>query len=166
MAIAAAAVPSRRGATVRKLVPRSERRAQILRTAASLFAQHGFAGTTTRQVAAAVGTSETVLFRHFPTKDALYGVGHYQIVALNGGTRQGVENGHVFSVFRPGPMVDDRTGYRYGSFAAESEVRLPEMYHGVVMVFRTFDDISYAMVMGGDNLIREFDRLRHPDERS
>ena len=104
--------------------------------------------------------------RILATKDALYGVGHYQIVALNGGTRQGVENGHVFSVFRPGPVVDDRTGYRHGSFAAESEVRLPEMYHGVVMVFRAFDDISYAMVMGGDNLIREFDRLRHPDERS
>ena len=57
---------------VRTLVPRSERRGQILRVAAALFAQRGFAGTTTRQIAAAVGTTETVLFRHFPTKEALY----------------------------------------------------------------------------------------------
>jgi TetR/AcrR family transcriptional regulator len=58
--------------TVRKLVPREERRTQILDLAAELFSRRGFAGTTTRQIAAAVGTSETVLFRHFPTKEALY----------------------------------------------------------------------------------------------
>jgi TetR/AcrR family transcriptional regulator len=69
---AAAVAPSRRAAPVRKLVPRAERRMQILEAAAALFAQHGFAGTTTRQVAAAVATSETVLFRHFPTKESLY----------------------------------------------------------------------------------------------
>jgi TetR/AcrR family transcriptional regulator len=61
-----------RAPAVRKLVPRETRRAQILEVAAGLFAQRGFAGTTTRQIAAAVGTSETVLFRHFPTKDSLY----------------------------------------------------------------------------------------------
>jgi TetR/AcrR family transcriptional regulator len=57
---------------VKTHVPRSERRQQILATAAELFAQRGFAGTTTKQIALAVGTSETVLFRHFPTKDSLY----------------------------------------------------------------------------------------------
>ena len=57
---------------VRKLVPRDVRRSQLLEVAATLFSQRGFAGTTTRQIAAAVGTSETVLFRHFPTKESLY----------------------------------------------------------------------------------------------
>ena len=56
----------------RKLVPRDIRRTQLLDVAATLFSQRGFAGTTTRQIAAAVGTSETVLFRHFPTKESLY----------------------------------------------------------------------------------------------
>jgi TetR/AcrR family transcriptional regulator len=59
-------------AKVRTHVPRDARRVQILDAAAELFAQHGFAGTTTKRIAAAVGTSETVLFRHFPTKDSLY----------------------------------------------------------------------------------------------
>jgi hypothetical protein len=104
-------------------------------------------------------------FRILATKDALYGVGHYQIVSMNGGSRQGVESGHVFSVFRPGTEVDDRVGYRYGSFAKESEVRLPDQFHALVMVFRTFDDISYAMVLAGDNVVRQFDELRHPEER-
>jgi len=105
-------------------------------------------------------------FRILATKDALYGVGQYQIVALSGGTNQGVESGHVFSIFRPGKTVDDRVGYRYGSFARESKVTLPDDYHGLVMVFRSFDNISYAMVMSGGNLVREYDWVRHPDERS
>jgi TetR/AcrR family transcriptional regulator len=58
--------------SLRKLVPHDVRRAQLLDVAATLFSQRGFAGTTTRQIAAAVGTSETVLFRHFPTKENLY----------------------------------------------------------------------------------------------
>ena len=48
------------------------RRAQILDAAKSCFARHGFAGTTTKSVAAAAGVSEGLLFRHFPTKAALY----------------------------------------------------------------------------------------------
>lgn len=103
--------------------------------------------------------------RVLATKDAIYGVGHFQVVALSAGSRQGVESGHVFSVFRPGPTVDDRVGYRHGSFAEESEVTLPARYHGLVMVFRTFDDVSYAMVMAGNNLVREFDEIRHPNDR-
>jgi TetR/AcrR family transcriptional regulator len=53
-------------------VPSDARRAQILEAAAELFAARGFAGTTTREIAGAVGASETVLFRLFPTKEHLY----------------------------------------------------------------------------------------------
>jgi len=104
--------------------------------------------------------------RILSTKDALYGVGHFQIVALNGGSNQGLESGHVFSVFRPGLKVDDRVGFRHGSFDKNAEVQLPDQFHALVMVFRTFGDISYAMVLDGDNLVRSFDELRHPSERS
>ena len=62
----------RRSGAVRRLVPREERRGQILDAAAALFSRRGFAGTTTREIAAAAGTTETVLFRHFPTKQSLY----------------------------------------------------------------------------------------------
>ena len=104
-------------------------------------------------------------WRILATKDALYGVGHYQIVAVNAGSNQGVESGHVFSVFRPGVTVKDRVGYRYGSFAEEARVQLPDAFHALIMVFRTFDDISYAMVLGGNHVVRQFDELRHPSER-
>jgi len=93
------------------------------------------------------------------------GVGLYQIVSINGGTNQGIEAGNVFSAFRQGQKVKDRTGYRYGSFAEDANPRLPDVYDGIVMVFRTFEDISYGMVMGGSRVVMEYDMLRHPDER-
>lgn len=48
------------------------RRQLILGAAKRCFARHGFAGTTTRSVAAAASISEALLFKHFPTKSALY----------------------------------------------------------------------------------------------
>jgi TetR/AcrR family transcriptional regulator len=49
-----------------------ERREQILETAVRLFSQNGFNGTTTKEIAAAAGVSEAMVFRHFSSKDALY----------------------------------------------------------------------------------------------
>jgi TetR/AcrR family transcriptional regulator, transcriptional repressor of aconitase len=48
------------------------RRQLILGAAKRCFARHGFAGTTTKSVAAAASISEGLLFKHFPTKSALY----------------------------------------------------------------------------------------------
>lgn len=93
------------------------------------------------------------------------GVGLYQIVSISGGSNQGLQPGHVFSAFDEGVTVTDRTGYRYGSFAKDAEVQLPDVFDGIVMVFRTFDDISYGMVMSGSRVVEEFDVLKHPDER-
>jgi AcrR family transcriptional regulator len=49
-----------------------ERRRLIIESAAKLFSQHGFRGTTTREIARAVGVSEATLFKHFATKEDLY----------------------------------------------------------------------------------------------
>jgi len=49
-----------------------ERKGQIADAAASLFAAHGFAGVTTRQIAEAAGVNESLLYRHFPNKEDLY----------------------------------------------------------------------------------------------
>lgn len=50
-----------------------KRREQILQTAVTLFSQRGFKGTTTKEIARAAGVSEAMVFRHFATKDELYG---------------------------------------------------------------------------------------------
>ena len=48
------------------------RRQLILSAAKRCFSRHGFAGTTTKSVAAAASISEGLLFKHFPSKSALY----------------------------------------------------------------------------------------------
>jgi len=58
---------------MRQRLPGEERRRLIIESAAKLFSQHGFRGTTTREVAKAVGVSEATVFKHFATKEDLYG---------------------------------------------------------------------------------------------
>ena len=53
-------------------LPATERRAAILKAALKLFSKRGFRGTTTRELAAAVGVSEPVLYEHFSSKRELY----------------------------------------------------------------------------------------------
>lgn len=50
----------------------SARRAAILDEAVKLFSEKGFRGVTTRELAAAVGVTEPVLYQHFETKRDLY----------------------------------------------------------------------------------------------
>src|SRR5580692_754556 len=49
-----------------------ERRAAILKAVRRVFAEKGFDGTTTRELADAAGVSEGLLFKHFPNKEALF----------------------------------------------------------------------------------------------
>jgi hypothetical protein len=103
--------------------------------------------------------------RILATSGSRSGVGLYMIVSINAGSNQGVEAGHVFSAFRRGEEIRDRVGFRWGSFTEEAQVRLPDVYDGLVMVFRTFGDISYGMVMASNRGVVEYDLLRHPDDR-
>jgi len=49
-----------------------DRRRDIVEAAGELFSKRGFRGTTTRALAAAAGSHEAVLFRHFGSKEKLY----------------------------------------------------------------------------------------------
>ena len=57
---------------MKKRMSAEGRREQILTGAWSLFAQKGFRGTTTREIARRLGISEALMFKYFPTKAALY----------------------------------------------------------------------------------------------
>ena len=61
------------GHTVRpQRLTMTERRQQLLDAGLRVFAERGFRGATTRQIAAAAGVTEAVIFQHFPDKDSLY----------------------------------------------------------------------------------------------
>jgi AcrR family transcriptional regulator len=57
---------------IAKRLTGDERRAAIIHAVRQLFAEKGFDGTTTRELAQAAGVSEALLFKHFPNKEALY----------------------------------------------------------------------------------------------
>jgi AcrR family transcriptional regulator len=56
----------------RKRIPAPERRASVLRAAATLFAERGYSGTRLDDVAAAAGVTKPIVYRHFDSKKALY----------------------------------------------------------------------------------------------
>jgi TetR/AcrR family transcriptional regulator len=53
-------------------MPAEDRRRQLLEVAIDLFSEKGFAATTTKEIAAAAGVTEAIIFRHFATKQDLY----------------------------------------------------------------------------------------------
>ncbi len=90
--------------------------------------------------------------------DALHRAAQYQPVAINLGKRNGVEPGHVFAIDQQGRVVTDRY-HRKGQSAS---VELPTEKTGVAMVFRTFDKISYALIMKSVRPVRVGDLVRRP----
>lgn len=56
----------------RRLLPRDQRQAQLLRAAATAFAHAGFAATSMDDVAASAGVTKLIVYRHFESKDELY----------------------------------------------------------------------------------------------
>lgn len=101
--------------------------------------------------------------------DHLRTAGPYSVVALSVGAREGVDNGTVFSGWRVGTEVADRvsTGGDWDrsedTFGRADRVRLPDEFAGHLMVFRTFDKVSYALVMESIRPIKVGYELKHPD---
>ena len=67
--------------------------------------------------------------------------GQNQVVAINRGTTDGMERGHVVAVLRDGERRVDTT------YAKPEAIKLPDERHGLLFVFRVFDRVSYALVL-------------------
>jgi TetR/AcrR family transcriptional regulator len=59
-------------ATISHRLAANDRRRQLLDTALDIFSRKGFDGATTKEIATAAGVTEAIIFRHFPSKQALY----------------------------------------------------------------------------------------------
>lgn len=95
--------------------------------------------------------------------DAALAGGPRSVVALAVGSADGVKNGTVFSTWRPGTSVPDTVENRNRIAASADQVQLPDEFTGRVMVFRTFDRVSYALVMEGIRPVQVGDTLKAPD---
>ncbi|TLX22611.1 LysM peptidoglycan-binding domain-containing protein [Thermomonas fusca] len=99
--------------------------------------------------------------------DQLTSGGTRDVIAISGGAREGIDNGTVFSLWRRGDSVSDRvkSGLDRDDDVTlfENKVRLPDEFAGHAMVFRTFDNVSYALVMSSVKPVRVGYELKHPD---
>lgn len=98
------------------------------------------------------------------TERLLYG-GPRDVIAISGGAREGIENGHVFSIYRPGELVRDEIAHKQPLAAKlrRNKVQLPDEFVGHVMIFRTFEKVSYGLIMDGIRPARVDDELKAPE---
>jgi hypothetical protein len=82
--------------------------------------------------------------------------GQNQVVSINKGSRDGIERGHVLALWRRGPPAVDSTS---GDRAA---MRLPDERHGTLFVFRTFERVSYALILQVQEPVGTGDRFTQP----
>lgn len=91
---------------------------------------------------------------------SLYGdaltAGQNQIVALNRGSNDGVERGHVLALWRDGATIIDKTD------ASRPTIKLPDERHGVLFVFRVFKRMSYALILSVQEPVKPGDRFTQP----
>ncbi len=87
--------------------------------------------------------------------------GRNSIITLNRGSRDGVENGHVLALYRLGETVEEKAPDRGGEKVI-SKVKLPDERYGLVFVFRTFEQVSYALVMESSKSVTTNDVVQKP----
>jgi len=100
--------------------------------------------------------------------------GRSYVVTLDKGTQDGLEPGHVLAIYRVVPPIRDRRpGQEQPSqllpwfdqttwYAPSRYLNVPDERTGIMMVFRTFDRVSYALVLSTSEAVRIGDYVRKP----
>lgn len=90
-------------------------------------------------------------------------IGQYQIVVINRGSRHGIAPGNIMAIDQAGDVVVDRGDLTFAStLGFGKRVQLPSERAGTLLVFRTFDRLSYALVVGASTEIHIGDYVRTP----
>jgi hypothetical protein len=89
-------------------------------------------------------------------------IGQYQVVALNRGASHGLGVGHVLAIDRDGGEVRDGSCRRSGLSLCKGTVRLPNERAGSVLVFKTYEQMSYGLVLETTMPVAVLDLVRTP----
>ena len=79
-----------------------------------------------------------------------------QVVVINRGSRDGMERGIVLAILKDGERLVDKTD------TAKPLMKLPDERNGLLMVFRAFERVSYALVLDISSGVKVGDRLANP----
>ena len=79
-----------------------------------------------------------------------------QVVSINRGRAHGVEEGHVLALIRDSSTRIDKTD------ESRPQIRLPGEPNGLMLVFKTFDKVSYALVLDIVDGVKVGDHFSNP----
>ena len=82
--------------------------------------------------------------------------GQSQVVVINRGVADGLEVGHVLALKKDGSRFLDRTD------PSKATIRLPDERNGLLIVFRPFERLSYALVLNITDGVKVGDRFSKP----
>lgn len=97
---------------------------------------------------------EKIRGRMIDVEDGVTNIGQYNVVTINKGEREGLEPGHVLAVFKQGDKARDPV--------TDELIRLPSERAGVLMVFRTYEKLSYGLVLEASRHLKLMDEVRNP----
>ncbi|HEV7611970.1 MAG TPA: LysM peptidoglycan-binding domain-containing protein [Steroidobacteraceae bacterium] len=92
-------------------------------------------------------------------------IGQYEVVVINRGSADGLAPGNVLAVFQAGEVIRDSANKGFlneGARLGAKKVRLPDERTGTFMVFKTFDHLSYGLIMEATDVIRVADLVENP----
>ncbi len=89
--------------------------------------------------------------------DGLAQAGQYNILALDKGADDGLKPGDVLDIMRKGAVIKDTV-----TADPHDTVKLPDEKSGLLMIFRTFDRVSYGIVLRSTQAVHLFDRVKNP----
>src|SRR6202045_2406258 len=92
-------------------------------------------------------------------------IGQYEVVVINRGAADGLAPGNVLAVYQAGEVIPDNANKGFlntMSRLGAQKVQLPDERTGTFMVFKTFDHLSYGLIMEATHVIRVADRVQNP----
>ena len=81
-------------------------------------------------------------------------IGAWDIVVINRGQREGVQVGDILAIYQAGGLTFDQI--------RKQNIPLPDIRAGLLMVFETFDKVSYGLVLRSSKPLRIMDKVRNP----
>lgn len=81
-------------------------------------------------------------------------IGQFDVVTINKGKRDGLVEGNVLAVYKTGETVRDRI--------TDEFIKVPDERAGLLMVFRTYDKLSYGLVLAATRQLAVLDKVHNP----
>lgn len=81
-------------------------------------------------------------------------IGQYNVVVVNRGERDGIKEGNVLAIYKSGGLVRDPY--------TKELIELPSERAGILMVFRTFEKLSYGLILKATRPLAVMDEVRTP----